>query len=124
MELSEAIKAGAKLRPQSFRMLLGDIGGTLGTCTMGAALDAVGILRIEHTACQLRFSYDPDFVRQHWPLLDKLVFSMPCGCNQLSVYVGPVCSGYAVSSVIAHLNDDHRWRRETIAQWVKSLERK
>lgn len=110
MKLSEAIRLGSMMKPQGF----GDFyitpiwksNGPLGleiplheaSCALGAALDATD-------------TDDSDYPDAWNPLVD---FRRQC----------PQCSTYQeiVWDVIVHLNDDHRWTRERIADWVEQIE--
>lgn len=99
MRLSEAIRLGAMLRPQAF----GVIFDGSGTCALGAAYEAIGKLhRMEE--CD---------AREDWPWLknDKLVCP-ECGGSP----------GFGPSVISAHLNDNHLWTREQIADWVETIE--
>jgi hypothetical protein len=98
VKLSEAIRLGAMMKPQGF-----DGTGNREcprTCAFGAALDAVS----------------GENVAEIWPWL-RTLFD-PC----------PVCadvsrpSYYESFGVIPHLNNDHRWTREQIADWVAEIE--
>ncbi len=101
MRLSEAIRLGAMIRPQAFWYYFRD--GA--SCAFGGALEAVGMDYTETPASA------PDAVRLRWPWLWKT--DGPC----------PACLGHATPrQIIAHLNNNHRWTREQIADWVESLE--
>lgn len=113
MTLSESIKAGAKLRRQAFSGLVGADGhGGLGSCALGAAAESVGHLVISD---DLRSAHsNPGPLKERFPLLNQSPLAeLPCGCE-----IAP----RTVAGAITHLNDTHLWRRETIAQWVKTLE--
>lgn len=98
MKLSEAIRLGSTLAPQAF----GNFKHGGGTCALGAAWEAVcgdigvGILDLP----------------SDWSWTGRT--SVEC----------PACDAPSgsVTRVITHLNDDHRWTREAIADWVKTLE--
>jgi hypothetical protein len=96
MRLSEAIRLGAMLKPQYF----GDFyGPEQTTCALGAAGDAIGTVFI-----------DQEDVAAEWPWTQGDFVRCPgeleCGeCGN-------------VLNTIPHLNDDHRWTRERIADWV------
>jgi hypothetical protein len=98
MKLSEAIRLGAMLKPQAF----GDYTDGVGTCAIGAANEAIGS--------------SADINTTHWEsFLDMSVDQSSC----------PVCARSArvfEESLIVHLNDDHRWTREQIADWVETIE--
>jgi hypothetical protein len=101
MRVSDAMRLGASLRPQTFNQLFDGHG----TCALGAALDAIGCL----------FGTTP-LIRKHACWNDVLLrpAACPCpGCDLTELYV---------RSVITHLNDQHRWTREQIADWVAEIE--
>jgi hypothetical protein len=96
MKLSEAIRLGSLLRPQGFRYLFDNHGRT---CALGAALDAIRKL--------------PDFlsdryIPEEW--INFINYHSQC----------PACP--FVGNVITHLNDFHKWTRESIADWIESIE--
>lgn len=102
MRLSEAIRLGAMLHPQEFGAYKSDTG----TCALGAAIEAaIGRVRI---------SPSPYFLLlERWPWINgELLVVCPAMC-QIDMLVG---------SMIIHLNDDHRWPREQIADWVATIE--
>ena len=101
MRLSEAIRLGAMLHPQTFGRVgrYDDGAKVVATCALGAAKEAgyfVGGLfavRCERQRC-------PDA---------KCLYG-----RRRRVYL---------TSWIAHLNDKHRWTREQIADWVDTVGR-
>lgn len=100
MKLSEAIRLGALLKPQGFDD--GPFGASdQHTCAFHAACEAIGHPRYGGE------SYDS------WGRLG--VWEAPCpvaNCDR---------NRYPWNTV-AHLNDDHRWTREQIADWVQAIE--
>jgi hypothetical protein len=97
MRLSEAIRLGAMMRPQTFRTMLTDDGA----CALGAALLAVGARPEEAVSSALH----------RWPWASTVSADCPrCGRSR------------TVFRVITHLNDRHRWTREQIAKWVAGIE--
>ena len=99
LKLSEAMRLGATLAPQGFYKLKNSLGAT---CAIGAAFEAVGFVptRID--------SYGP------WIYLGNQGKAGDFRC--------PACRGdcgYPVA-VITHLNDEHRWTREQIADFVEA----
>jgi hypothetical protein len=99
MKLSEAIRLGAMMKPQCFHRLYDEITG--GSCAFGAALDAVGGKYAE--------------IPIEW--FSSGAFHAVC----------PECdntqrSDRYAGNTIAHLNDEHWWSRERIADWVHTLE--
>ncbi len=107
MKLSEAIRLGAMLRPQAFFRLFDR--GNGGTCAMGAAADAIGAL--DH---QLN-CYTSDFKSKR-PNEWRSLFGVNPLCPTCAMTHGSVCE------VIVCLNNDQRWSREQIADWVETVE--
>ncbi len=106
MRLSEAIRLGAVLKPQAF----GAIREEGRSCALGAACDALGIRHENALPTQ-------------YPELHR---SVKCpGCGSLKG-VWRRLRGYEfdLEDVIVHLNDDHRWERERIADFVRKIESK
>lgn len=98
MLLSDAILLGATLRPQAFGRMFTDEG----SCALGAAIEAVG----NRTA-----------FAELWPWGDIPVFRCPSDGEECDLY-----RGNRLFNVITHLNDYHRWSREQIAEWVRTVE--
>lgn len=98
MRLSEAIRLGAMLKPQAFDSW----GSDHDSCAIGAAHDAIGIKR---TAAR---STTP------WFDLYNTTVLCPAGCNRRQ---------RVLINAVTHLNDEHRWTREQIADWVEGIER-
>lgn len=103
MRLSEAIRLGAMNKPQVFGALIRDGG----TCALGAAYDAVGLLIGENADV-------PCLGAEMFPLLNTASDCPDC------YFVRNEFTGF----VITHLNDLHQWTRERIADWVETLEPK
>jgi hypothetical protein len=102
VKLSEAIRLGAMMRPQT-RGRMRSLGGW--TCALGAALDAVGDLdaRMPNAESIQR-------VVAKWPIAASLVQ------HPANVYWS------SMKSIIVDLNDEHKWTREQIASWVETVE--
>ncbi len=102
-ELGEAIDLGAQKRPrQSFGSYYE---GQQASCALGAAYD--GIYRIPSEAT-------PAVYRDLYRLFDCLDFTIkwcPVGCKKQ----------IPLAALIVHLNDDHQWSREQIADWLRSV---
>ncbi len=92
MKLSEAIRLGSTMRPQIFNATL----RREGACALGAAALALGC--DEYTVG--RFSFSGTF-----PILKQLT-SFQLGKETMQV-------------IIIKLNDNERWTREKIADWVE-----
>jgi hypothetical protein len=113
MKLNEAIRLGAMLKPQSYKDLL-DPGGR--TCALGAAVDALGLYR---NNADFAFELHDLFTR--YPFIHKA--SRCPACLPVVGFVRRRLNWeYDVEDVIAHLNDDHEWTRERIADWVATIE--
>lgn len=98
---SGAIRDGAKLRPQGRKKFFEE--GK--TCAVGAGAEAVFGLPLPHYSETYRA----------FPYLDAACGSTCPECD------GP---GTTLSSLIFHLNDDHQWSRERIADWLYLEEEK
>src|SRR5713101_2110816 len=94
MRLSEAIRLGAMMTAQEFGAFVKDDAA----CALGAALLAVR---------------EPDLGLDRWSWAFDLSDNCPC------------CGRYGdVIEIIMELNDDHRWPRDQIGQWVAMVEPK
>lgn len=98
MRLSEAIKLGAMLRPQCFGKMFFDDG----SCANGAALEACG-------------EVDGTNMYRLFPIVATRAPRCPA-CSEYDPRCRDICH------LIAHLNDEHEWTRERIADFVESLE--
>ncbi len=123
---SEAIRLGAMLGPQIFGEVFGDDDAS---CGNGAAFKAAG--------CRIREALPGEsglFLRQPSP--NVMVVEIPEEWHPVmeTAVVCPQCQSWRtagfnillqdyVPRVVAHLNDDHRWTREAIADWVESIEK-
>jgi hypothetical protein len=88
MKLSEAIRLGAMMKPQAFN------DGTLGaSCALQAAAEVLGVDRW-------------DYLEQEYPFTTTVV-----ECPECAQRAG-------LFDTLWHLNDDHRWTRERIADFV------
>jgi hypothetical protein len=99
LQLSEAIRLGAMLRPQVKRSYFREGG----SCALGAALESTGM--------NVSATTDRE-IAARWPICDQLV--------QCPVFLRPYLDklGY----IIVELNDVHGWTREAIADWVATIE--
>ena len=132
MRLSEAIRLGAMMKPQAFGELMTTaefrtalMGQNIrvveitGTCALGAAMDAVGELPTA-SIYEMDYEYDGESV---FPQLAHVVGDCPvAGC----AYEWPAGAGRKkdLDNMIPHLNDEHLWTRERIADWVATVEPK
>ena len=102
LKLSEAIQLGAMLAPQGFERYKED--GR--TCALGAACEAI--------------AGSPLDVASRWPFCKQQTRCPACSWWFL-LFVFTL-GRTSVERVIVHLNDDHRWTRERIADWVAAIE--
>jgi hypothetical protein len=99
-ELAEAILHGATARPeQAFGRYFQ---GRRASCALGAAYE--GMYRLPREAQDIR----PQYLARLFECLESSLRSCPEGCKKR----------LALGAIILHLNDDHHWTREQIAQWV------
>jgi hypothetical protein len=99
-ELADAILHGSAFRPeQAFGHYFE---GRRASCALGAAYE--GMYRLPREADGLR----PVRLDRLFDCLEGTLRSCPEGCKKR----------LALGSMILHLNDDHQWTRERIAQWV------
>lgn len=107
MKLSEAIKLGSMWNQQAFDCLIDGHGNT---CAQGAALVAHGLTQNE--IAELR--PNPDVWRKRVPEL----------LEQIWVTTTHPVTGerMTVATVIISLNNQHRWSRIRIADWVETVE--
>src|ERR1051326_1684497 len=121
MKLSEAINAGAKIRPQSFGGLFGVRWFRKTSCALGAAFEAaeVGTHKAPNDSTA-------PFRGQRSESMTATVYETPP--EWFDVFYHTVeCPQFcgksdAMYRMIPHVNDDHRWTREQIAEWVARIE--
>lgn len=107
MKFSEAIRLGAMLDQQAYGHLDKD-----GTCAMGAALKAAGLNVWD-------FVSPYDAARERFPILNVDAAIPPA-------YRDRYCNSRShapVDAIVVGLNDQMRWTREQIADWVETIER-
>ena len=98
-ELAAYIRAGASRGPQCFGSYFDEKGGS---CALGAVYEGVYHLPREHG------KLIPDHLERLFRCLDEMTKKCPQGCSKR----------LPLASMIVHLNDDHRWSREQIAEWL------
>ena len=105
--ISDAIRVGAVLRPQIRRNMMRNGG----TCALGAAAEAIGLEEIE-SGCY------SELIRLY-PYLETTGILCPVlsGCSM-------GMQDPTLGRAITHLNDDHGWTREAIADWLEREEEK
>lgn len=111
MKLSDAISLGATMHGQAFGALCDThyscvmsqpISTTVRTCALGAAAVAVNWLE------RVRMNFG--LLEQLFPILGATGWCPQCGCVHNLV------------TIISHINDEHRWSRERIAEFVATFE--
>jgi hypothetical protein len=100
-ELASYIRAGAERRPEQ---AFGDyFRGPNASCALGAAYD--GMYHVPGDPTKTRPTRDLD---RMFDCLEALRQCPAEGCHKK----------LGLAAVIVHLNDDHTWSREQIADWV------
>ena len=105
-ELASFIRAGAERRPEQ---AYGDyFKGQRASCALGAAYE--GMYRLPRQAEGLHPTKDLEWF---FDCLEGTIRRCPGGdgCQKR----------LSLASIIVHLNDDHRWSREQIAQWLEAV---
>lgn len=103
MKRSEAILAGAKLRPQGFGILYGN--GK--SCALGAACEGSGYpIAYQATARHVDAHLEKAFGAA---VLNTITSCPYSDCDHPDDFA---------EMIITHLNDDHKWTRERIAEWL------
>jgi hypothetical protein len=105
MRLSEAIRLGAAISPQT----AGRFFEKGKSCALGSAALAIGIKETNDVDQCVAVMYA---LRIAFPVLSNT--NVPC----------PACAHLLanLSSAVAHLNDNHSWTREKIADYVEFIE--
>lgn len=107
LRFSEAMRLGAMMRPQAFFKLHDTDTG--GSCALGAVADALGALQASENA----YTPDKNFkIPAHWKAIGRHTL-----CPHCDQHVGT-----QIDHVIIHLNNDVRWTRERIADWIETVE--
>lgn len=126
MKLSEAMRAGAKIRPQAFgglyKMAFRWLRFEKRSCALGAAY--------EGGDCQ--FKVEPAthaFLGRDGKLIaageTRNFVQIPDEWTAVLTFLAecPQCEMRgSVQDVIPHLNDNHKWRRTEIARWIERVE--
>jgi hypothetical protein len=105
-ELASFIRAGAERRPEQ---AYGDyFKGQRASCALGAAYE--GMYRLPRQAEGVHPTKDLEWF---FDCLEGTIRRCPGGdgCQKR----------LSLAAIIVHLNDDHRWSREQIAQWLESV---
>ena len=100
-ELARAILTGAERRPkQSFGAYFDGAGGS---CALGAAYE--GIYLLPRNVGEAT----PQRMDRFFHCLENVSRRCPAGCRKQ----------IPIGAMIVHLNDDHLWTREQIADWLE-----
>jgi hypothetical protein len=113
MTLPAAIRAGVPHARQGFETYQTRRGRRIAACVLGTAY--LGLLGRLHARGMPSISFAllmafPE-LEAPWPTGTP----RPCGCP---VNAGPV--PVKLFHVLAHLNDEHRWTRERICEWLEA----
>jgi hypothetical protein len=99
-DLARAIMRGVSRRPvQSFGEYFGENGGS---DALGAAYEGIFLLPRDVQGFHPR-------VWRLFDFLENTARRCPAGCHKR----------LPVAALMVHLNDDHHWTREQIAEWVR-----
>jgi hypothetical protein len=121
-ELARAIRLGAARRPQCFGSYFDERGGS---CALGAAYD--GMYELPRQAREAG-EIVPRHLERLFHCLDDVVKRCPepalpagAGVRADSEAAGAPCrKRLPLGAMIVHLNDDHGWTREQIAEWLSN----
>lgn len=111
---SEAIREGAKLHPQGNGELM--VNGY--TCAIGAGLVAIGGPFLAYAV--MDSSGDGSAAEVWYPYLSGPTPLCPERCEDIAAWD----TSYELMDMLWHLNDDHEWTREAIADWLETEEEK
>ena len=110
-ELAKAIRLGAARRPQCFGSYFDDRGGS---CALGAAYDGMYELPKQEKE-------QGEIVPRHLERLFHCLEDVVKRCPERAVGEEIACrKKLPLGSMIVHLNDDHGWTREQIAEWLSN----
>lgn len=99
-DLAQAIMTGVRRRPvQSFGEYFGENGGS---DALGAAYEGIFLLPRDVRGFHPR-------VWRLFDFLENTARRCPAGCHKF----------LPIAALMVHLNDDHEWSRERIAEWVR-----
>jgi len=106
MRFNDAVRAGCKLLPNGVHGDFITYDGKSG-CVMGAAIvGAVGVDKLNNHTHHER------------ELFSELIVLARCPVKIEEEYKCSFYSGRSTRDVAVHLNNDHGWSREAIAEWV------
>ena len=108
-ELAKAIRLGAARRPQCFGSYFDERGGS---CALGAAYD--GMYELPRQARE-----PGEIVPRHLERLFHCLEDIVKRCPEKEAGAEVTCrKRLPLGAMIVHLNDDHGWTRERIAEWL------
>jgi hypothetical protein len=107
VRMSDAMRRGAAKRPQAFGTVVDPATG--GTCAWGAAMD--GVDRLQFVNGVYIASGEQVRRRYGWQIVERMATCPACNRRQSNV-----------GEIIVHLNDQHRWTREAIADWLDVID--
>lgn len=112
IKLSQAIREGAKIRPQCFsEYFLKNDDGVLCSCALGAAYETFHGIILDLHKMPDPFEIIAEFGIDH----EQYIYLCPHCCDF------GFESGKSMQDLIIHLSDYHNWTREQIADHVESL---
>lgn len=110
MRFAEAMRLGAALRPQAF----GELFDSVGSCAMGAVMEAVGAMTPSRLLSMDPFKASMDghaSLQQKYPWIYKTIVKHPItGID------------FPLNHTVVDLNNYYRWNREQIADWVDTVD--
>jgi hypothetical protein len=98
-ELAQAIRLGATRGHQCFGSYFDERGGS---CALGAAYE--GMYHLPHPHGSVRVKH----LERLFRCLEDVAKKCPVGCKKR----------LPLGAMIVHLNDDHHWTREQVAEWL------
>lgn len=108
--LSDAIREGLKLRPQAQRLFVKGFDGVIRSCALGAAYEALT-------------GETPLGGMDDWDAYKTVEIAFPYICiGHVPCPVNHCGCDESVEALTMHLNDDHQWTREQIADFVERFE--
>lgn len=114
MKPSEAMRAGAKLRPQAFGVVFDTVNNPFGSCAVGAMVEGFGFFRPGSESREVVAAF-------RWNNMHTDLISVMQTDTAVMKLVCPHCRFFHLQwvSIIKHLNDAHEWDRKRIAQWLE-----
>ena len=114
MNLSTAIREGAKKRRAYTGGYFGYVYNEIGSCALGAAMDTVFFQEIGAEEF-------PSFGLLGGAVSARIQLFEKCGIDTEIMIIGPNGPAEPLGDVITELNDEYQWGREAIADWLESV---